>query len=345
MSEALQKAINSGNTNQVKNVLESGNTSQKDVALLIAAFKGKVQIVKTLLEMGADPNTALTSKATPLGLSVAFPAIQKLLLEHGANPNQVINANNDTPIFQAISQNKIASIMLLIQAGADLNHENSTGTTPFIIAIEYGMIEICMKMLENGADPNKPFQGMSPLQFVCSSEEVSIPLVKKILEKGANPNYIGDGGRSALHLAAIRRNEELIQVLLEAGADLSLPDSEGRQAIQYAGPLGYLLYPFPGEIESIPLEPESKNSIHEEIKNKNTLALLNPAFPEQRIVVKRNGKVTDGWKYLYTERKNPWTRQAIQLDGLQYRLAVIPNPANTKSRRRKNRKTRKTYKH
>jgi hypothetical protein len=338
MSGNLSKAVNSGNLNQVKRILETTDASKKDVALMLAAMKGKTEIAKAMLEMGANPNVAAPSKATPLGLGIGYPAIVKILLQHGANPNQVVDENDNTPLVHAIIQNKIPSIMFLLQAGADVNHINRKGANPLVLAFQNHMHEIGIKLLDLGANPNTLAEGISSLQFACASDPISIPLIKKLLEKGADINYVEpEAGKTALHFAAYSQKKEVIELLLEAGANTEARDAYGHTPEYYAGPLQYLFYRFPAEYESVALEPGSENSIQEEIEEGNVLAMLNPAFPEQRIVAKRKGKPTTGWKYLFETRKNPLTRQNINLTGLTFKKATL----SSGNKNRKSRKTRK----
>ena len=119
-------------------------------------------------------------------------------------------------------------------------------------------------------------------------------------------------------MAVHDQNVELIEVLLEAGADTSIRDGNKRTPLYYAGPLQYLFYPFPNAYNSIPIEPGAENSLQEDIEDGNIVALLDPAFEEQRIVVKRKGKVMPGWKYLFEEQKNPLTRQNVNLSRLVF---------------------------
>ncbi len=347
MNSNLVHAVNSGNLNQVKRILETIDASKKDVALMLAAMKGKTEIVKTMLEMGANPNVAASSKATPLGLGIGFPAIVKILLQHGANPNQIVDETDNTPLVHAIIQNKIPSIMFLLQAGADVNHVNGKGVTPLVLALQNGMNEIGIKLLDMGADPNTLAEGISSLQFASAFEPISIPLVKKLIEKGADINYVEpEGGKTALHLAAYGHKKEVIEILLEAGANPDARDVYGNTPEYYAGPLQYLFYRFPATYESIALESGAENIIQEEIEEGNVLAMLNPAFEEQRIVAKRRGKPTAGWKYLFETRKNPLTRQNVNLSTLTFKKAVLTKSNNkNKTVRRNSRKMRKSRKH
>jgi hypothetical protein len=86
----------------------------------------------------------------------------KLLLKYGANPNQVYPGGSDkytvdicagwTPIFNAIGNGNMTGVDLLIQAGADINHQDNQGNSPLVYAAGWCNYEIVNKLLEAGAD-------------------------------------------------------------------------------------------------------------------------------------------------------------------------------------------------
>lgn len=335
---SIVRAISSNDVNYIKHYMETNTQSSGPELLFTAAAKGKINTVKTLLEMGVNPNIT-TEDLPPLIVSIDFPAIQKLLLQYGANPDYIVNSNGDTTIFLAIAKNKIPTIMHLMNAGANINHKNKLGITPFHETIHLKMNEISIKMLEKGADPNIPFMKVSwsPLQYVCTSKPVSLPLVKKLLEKGANPNYIGNWKTSPLHIATQNQNAELIELLLEYGADPSIPDENKHTPLYYAGSLKHLFYPFQNEYNTILLEPNAENIMQKKIKDGNMLAMLNYPLFKEPLIIKRNGKATNEWKYLYDKQKNPQTNQTIDLMNVRFKKAVL----TTANKTRKNRKTRR----
>lgn len=85
-------------------------------------------------------------------------------------------------------------------------------------------------------------------------------------------------------------------------------------------------------IIQIPLERQENgtfvppvNAIHEDIEEGNVIAELNPAYPEQRLVVRKaTGVPTAGRNYLHRTRKNPLTREAIaDVNALRYRRVQL----------------------
>jgi len=74
-------------------------------------------------------------------------------------------------------------------------------------------------------------------------EKKHLEAVKLALERGADVNATGPGGRTALHGAAYWGATEMIQYLVEKGADLEAQDMYGQSAITIAlGDPGHLIY-------------------------------------------------------------------------------------------------------
>jgi len=79
--------------------------------------------------------------------------VVKLLLEHGADPN-VKNRDGKTPLHNAASEGHLEVVKLLLERGADPNVKDDDGNTPLHNAAWRGHLEVVKLLLEHGADPN-----------------------------------------------------------------------------------------------------------------------------------------------------------------------------------------------
>jgi len=77
--------------------------------------------------------------------------IVKLLIENGADINKSDNYGQ-TPLFIACQNGYLEIVKLLIENGADINKSNNNGKTPLFIAREYQRFEITAVLIENGVD-------------------------------------------------------------------------------------------------------------------------------------------------------------------------------------------------
>ena len=106
---------------------------------------------------------------------------------------------------------------LFIQEGADVNLKEHNGQMPLHSAIAlYGSIDCSLSLLSAGADVNAKYKKEeTPLSVG------TVQIIELLLEKGANVNAFDSLGRSALYHAAERGNNAVLQLLLSRGADVN----------------------------------------------------------------------------------------------------------------------------
>lgn len=96
-----------------------------------AIYHSPLSFIRTLLELGADPDPADHAGFPPLIAALScsrshsgnparneVTAIISLLLSHGADPDQR-GLNDYTPLHMAVQERNLAAIKLLLEAGAD----------------------------------------------------------------------------------------------------------------------------------------------------------------------------------------------------------------------------------
>ena len=117
--------------------------------MFTAAAEGHEQIVKLLLDSGADINKVTNGGFTPL----TWAAVKKndktvkLLLDSGADPNKV-QENGLTPLYIAAFYGYDQIVKLLLDFGADINKTNKYGKTPLMMAAFYGYDQIVKLLLD-----------------------------------------------------------------------------------------------------------------------------------------------------------------------------------------------------
>jgi ankyrin repeat protein len=213
--------------------------------LLYASAFGSVEAMRVLLEAGADVNAAESLGAVPLHWSACDPARVKLLLEHGAQVN-VKNPQGRTPLMVASScEGGADSIRMLLERGADINVQQQNGSTALLDAATYGGPSIVRLLLEAGAKANiANQQGDTPLMFAVGWGDVE--LVRMLIAKGVpvNARNISSGkvrhgdiamkNLTALMFAAPFASPEMVEALLDAGANVKMQDDRGMTPLMFS---------------------------------------------------------------------------------------------------------------
>jgi ankyrin repeat protein len=168
--------------------------------------------------------------------------------------------------FIAVNIDRMRVIKSLLKHGADVNARNTdmeprwsgaryrrrqVGLTPFLAAARQADIEVMRLLLEHGADPkmNTPLN-ITPLMLTAgiawasnqdrASEEQVLEAVKMLVEElGADVNFVADTGETAMHAAAYRGANSVVQYLFDKGAKLDVQDKSGRTPLQVADGVEY----------------------------------------------------------------------------------------------------------
>jgi ankyrin repeat protein len=125
---------------------------------LEAAATGRADRLAELLDADPDARDARTPEGfTPLGLAAFLggPDVVRVLLEHGADPDD--DADNQfgvRPVNAAAAAHDHATMRLLLEAGADPNARQQGGFTPLHSAAHTDDVEMARLLLDHGADPS-----------------------------------------------------------------------------------------------------------------------------------------------------------------------------------------------
>jgi uncharacterized protein len=139
---ALMKAVRQNDADRVRALIAQGvNVSDPDAngdaPLVMAAYEGHTDIVRLLLEAGADV-TAVDPGMKATALHAAAYAgrtdAAQLLIEYGIDIDKQGPKNGYTALHDAIWQNNIDTAKVLIEAGADLTLQSHSGETPLQFA-------------------------------------------------------------------------------------------------------------------------------------------------------------------------------------------------------------------
>lgn len=196
-------------------------------ALHIATDNGHEGIVRVLLESkGLDINARDFKSRTALYFAAerGFDSLVALLLDHGIDADAV-DASGDAALHIAARKTwSCETCKILLRRGVDLDIRNGDGKTAILVATNPETLQLLCK---KGADMNaQDPKGMTALHHATSSGNVS--MAKILLRNGANTEIRGgDYKKTALHMAALRGDGEIVQMLLNHGAMIDGKDING----------------------------------------------------------------------------------------------------------------------
>jgi ankyrin repeat protein len=194
--------------------------------LMFAAKGGNLELVKLLVEHGAEINSGAMSGAPPLQFACMDGRIETVnyLIEHGAS---VTNAT--ASLCWAAWRGYSNIVALLVAKGVPVNQSAGELGTPLQKAIDGGFVNIAALLIKHGADINKSEGGSTLLHN--SVRWGSPETVKFVLEAGANPNARDSYGITPLMCAASGNHVEAAKLLLENKADPQLKNPRGQTAM------------------------------------------------------------------------------------------------------------------
>ena len=229
--DSVIEAARYGNDGSVRRVLASGadpDTRQADgaTALHLAVRRQDLEMAAVLLEAGAEVRAMNRSGAVPLHLASerGDADMIALLLEAGTNPN-ILRGFLETPIMFASQSGSVESVRILIEAGAEVNAATyAGGTTALMWAASLGHVDISRELISAGASLDA--RSTSDHRFVIALESDGCALDPQIIEQL--------WGFSPLLLAVLNDHIEVVQLLLEAGADVDGPASNRASPLLFA---------------------------------------------------------------------------------------------------------------
>lgn len=207
----LMFAVLKGRFDIVKNLVDAGanvnfrKNGKGESALHLAAKYNQIEIMSFLLESGADPNCTISDAYlwTPLHYAVGNPGRMpaEMLLNRGALPNlSNVTLPYLSALHEAVAAGNVFCVELLLNHNADIDHRDKMGMTALLQACEYSQAEVIELLLRNKADPNiADNEGRTALLVACSSDEDYV--VERLVQQGADLDVRDNNGKMILHYA------------------------------------------------------------------------------------------------------------------------------------------------
>jgi ankyrin repeat protein len=241
---ALIAAARRGRVDVVRSLISHGADASKQdsviqgTALLHAAGNGHLDVVIALLEASRNElNIAGQRDATPLlvALNNEHVEVASYLLESGVDVT-LADADGDTALHLAAGSGLLTCVTsLLAQDTVAIDEVNHQGETALITAARRGRADVVNLLIERDADTSKQDTQAQGTALLHAANSGHLDVVKLLLAaSNAELNVMSQRGMTPLLVALNSEHVEVVNYLLESGADITLADADGDTALHFA---------------------------------------------------------------------------------------------------------------
>ena len=268
---ALMMAARTGKTDAIRVLSEAGanvNAAERwggTTPLMWAVSEGHAAAASALIAAGADVNARshYVAAANGRGFEGRTPVATRT-----EEKTEEFASGWLTPLMLAARQGDVGLARILAGAGADVDATAGDGKTALALAVFNGNYELASYLVDRKADVNRAdAQRFTPLFWVVDRRNMEtapnfpwmvtadpMPLIRKMLDAGANPNALVNNTprarmregsprivfATALMRAAFAADLELVQLLLERGADPAIVSRDGERMVSAAAGLAFI---------------------------------------------------------------------------------------------------------
>lgn len=242
LDEDLVKAAGKGDLAKVRQLLAKGANANAAVKsgwnpVFAAVDSGKAPVVEVLVQAGANVNQSADTGITVDARSPEpdLAAMVGMLLEKGADPNA--RAEGVASILALGNSGKVSLLVSCSKLGSSTGVTKTCdkeSITPLMVACAGGHFAVAQALIKAGADVNaKSGPGYTALLLSLSRVKVGRDGTRVNMNE-AIPKSLRDGGATALMLAAALDRVDIVQSLLDKGADFRATDNKARTALSIA---------------------------------------------------------------------------------------------------------------
>ena len=221
LDEALVEATQKGQFGLVKYLFRLEHSlflGDLQQPLCEAMSRGYMHIMEFLIASALD-----VEGQTPLILATikGDENMVKSVLQAGADVNRINQLTGQTALMEAASKGCTKIATLLIEAGADVNQVDKFGKTALMVAVQKGCLNVTEALAEAGADVNLVSKsGDTALMVAARNEHLNI--TKVLIDAGADVNKICAWEETVLAHFALKGNVQGVRLLLRSGAKVNI---------------------------------------------------------------------------------------------------------------------------
>ncbi|KAF4503620.1 ankyrin 1 [Fusarium agapanthi] len=208
-----------------------GSDEEEDSPLQVACYYLNFEVVRLLLQRGANVRPRSSQPGDPITLALWVCAVP---LQQQLEQRETRHQKHHTESVDYRTMQTCTSIVrVLLERGAIADGGTNELESPLQLASFIGSFEIAKLLIEHGASLDK-ITGGSKTPLFSALQGNNSDIISLILEKGVDVNYVHPIHGSALHLSCQYNDEPHVLQLLQHGASPTLKDANGVSALTLA---------------------------------------------------------------------------------------------------------------
>lgn len=157
-------------------------------------------------------------------------AVVRSLLKRGFDPNTV-NPKGNPALIAALREPSLAVVTALLESPlTQVEVRTAQDESALMLAALKGDVDICKLLIARDADVNKP--GWAPLHYAATGGHIAV--MRLLLDNHAYIDAASPNGSTPLMMAARYGTNDAVKLLIDAGADPTLKNTQGMTAIDFA---------------------------------------------------------------------------------------------------------------
>jgi len=192
-----------------------------------AVVKGDVAVVKFLLSKGADVTKSRRGDAGRGPYRAQTQGYEQFISSEAGG----------TPLFYAALTGQKEIAEMLLEKGAKLDAQSTSGATPLHVAAQRNDVEMLKILCEGKTKPRIDWRdgtGNTPLHYAVAGDRQKA--AKYLLKQGASTKPENNIRNTVLHVAARNGNKDMTTLLLSHGADAKAVNGKGQSVLELAIP-------------------------------------------------------------------------------------------------------------
>ncbi len=224
LTPLLPLAVKQGNAECIEAWIKCGINVNMNPKILMIAKKYNNPAVMRLLEQASEAHKIIQTKDQEVINHLLRSALRQgdtqkfaQLIKMVGDVNNIQNKNGDTFLHYAARKNNLPTISVLLKNKADITIKNTKDKTALDIAKVYNKTVIVNRLKKGLND-----------QLQSAVTQSNLSKVTELIKMGADVNALSPKGNTVLHYAVFIHNPELVSLLLQNKADITIKNNDGK---------------------------------------------------------------------------------------------------------------------